>query len=54
MERTEGHLPVTGCLNVAELQTQSLLLKFLILSQMPDTWRVELIQLYVNSWVKFV
>lgn len=38
MEGMTGHLPVTGFLNVPELETQSLLFNFLILSQMQDTW----------------
>lgn len=33
-----GHLPVTGFLNVPELETQFLLFNFLILSQTQNTW----------------
>lgn len=43
MEGMTGHLPVTGFLNVPELETQSLLFNFLILSQMQDTWGAELV-----------
>lgn len=38
MEGTAGHRPIPGCLNVPGLETQSLLVNFPILSQMPDTW----------------
>lgn len=38
MEGTAGHLPIPGCLNVPGLETQSVLVNFPILSQMPDTW----------------
>ena len=38
MEGKAGHLLGTGFLNVLDLGTQSVLLHFLILSQMQDTW----------------
>lgn len=38
MEGKAGCLLVTGFLNVPELGTQSVVLNFLILSQMQDTW----------------